>query len=100
MADVLAVRLDTPNKLKIGHDKTNVITNRLNGFHREIEINSQRKEAVENFKYLESVIFNEGSKPEILSRIVQTTASLSRLKIIWRDKNVSPASKVKLRCGR
>ena len=30
------------------------------------------------------------------SRIAQTTATLSRLKIIWRDKNISLASKVKL----
>ena len=42
------------------------------------------------------MISNEGSKPEILSRIAQTTAALSRLKIIWRDKNISLASKVKL----
>ena len=51
---------------------------------------------MENFKYLGAIISNEGSKPEILSRIVQTTAALSRLKIIWRDKNISLASKVKL----
>ena len=43
-----------------------------------------------------AIISNEGSKPEILSRIAQTTAALSRLKIIWRDKNISLASKVKL----
>ena len=51
---------------------------------------------MENFKYLGAIISNEGSKSEILSRIAQTTAALSRLKIIWRDKNISPASKVKL----
>ena len=51
---------------------------------------------MENFKYLGAVISNEGSKPEILSRISQTTAALSRLKITWRDKNISLASKVKL----
>ena len=51
---------------------------------------------MENFKYLGAIISNEGSKPEILSRIAQTTAALSRLKIIWRDKNISLASKVKL----
>ena len=51
---------------------------------------------VENFKYLGAIISNEGSKPEILSRIAQTTVALSRLKIIWRDKNISLASKVKL----
>ena len=43
-----------------------------------------------------SIISNEGSKPEILSRIAQTTAALSRLKIIWMDRNISLASKVKL----
>ena len=51
---------------------------------------------VENFKYLGAIISNEGSKPDILSRIAQTTAALSRLKSIWRDKNISLASKVKL----
>ena len=51
---------------------------------------------MENFKYLGEIIFNEGSKLEILCRIAQKTAALSRLKIIWRDKNNSLASKVKL----
>ena len=67
-----------------------------NSFHRENKIKGQRLEAVENFKYLESIISNEGSKPKILSSIPQTTAALSRLRIIWRDKNISLASKVKL----
>ena len=51
---------------------------------------------MENFRYLGAIISNEGSNPEILSKIAQTTAALSRLKIIWRDKNISLASKVKL----
>ena len=51
---------------------------------------------MEKFKYLGAIISNEGSTPEILSRIAQTTAALSRLKIIWRDKTISLASKVKL----
>ena len=51
---------------------------------------------MENFKYLGAIISNEGSKPEILSRTAQTTAALSRLKIIWRYKIISLDSKVKL----
>ena len=51
---------------------------------------------MENFKSLGAIIFNEGSKLEILSRVAQTTAAFSRLKIIWRDKNTSLASKLKL----
>ena len=43
-----------------------------------------------------SIITNEGSKPKLLSRIAKSTAVLSSLKIIWRDKNISLTSKVKL----
>ena len=98
-AGVLIDRLDrttTRYKMEIGPDKTKVMTNNPNGFQREIKIEGQRLEEVENFKYLGAIISNEGSKLEILSRIAQTTAALSRLKIIWRDKNISLASKVKL----
>ena len=82
--------------MEIGPDKTKVMTNNPNGFQREIKIKGQRLEEVENFTYLGAIISNEGSKLEILSRIAQTTAALSRLKIIRRDKNISLASKVKL----
>ena len=98
-AGVLVDRLDrttTRYKMEIGPDKTKVMTNNPNGFQRQIKIKGQRLEEVENFKYLGAIIFNEGSKPEILSRIAQTTAAFSRLKIIWSDKNISLASKVKL----
>ena len=97
-AGVLVYRLDTTTtryKMEIGPDKTKVMTNNPNGFQREIKVKGQRLE-VENFLYLGAIISNEGSKPEILSRIAQTTAALSRQKIVWRDKNISLASKVKL----
>ena len=96
---VLVDRLDritTKYKMEIGPDKTKEMTNNPNGFKREIKIKCQRLEDVENFKYLGAIISNEKSKLKILSRIAQTTAALSRLKIIWRDKNISLASKVKL----
>ena len=98
-AGVLIDRLDrttTRYKMEIGRDKTKVMTNNPNGFQREIKIKSQRLEEVENFKHLGAIISNEGSKPKILSRIAQTRAAVSRLKIIGRDKNISIASKVKL----
>ena len=82
--------------MEIGPDKTKVMANNPNGFQREIKIEGHRLEELENFNYLGAIISNEGSKPEILSRIVQTAEALSRLKIIWRDKNISLASMVKL----
>ena len=51
---------------------------------------------MENFKYVGAIISNEGSKPDILSRVAKTTAALSRLKVIWMDKNISLGSQVKL----
>ena len=98
-AGVLVDRLDrttTRYRMEIGPDKTKVMTNNPNCFQTEIKIKGQRLEEVEKFKYLGTIISNEGSEPESLSRIAQTTAAPSRLKIIWRDKNISLASKVKL----
>ena len=79
-AGVLVDRLDTTTtryKMEIGSDKMKVMINYQNGFQREIKIKDQSIEEVENFKYLGAIISNEGSKPEILSRISQTTAALS-----------------------
>ena len=65
-------------------------------FQREIKIKGHRLGDVKCFKFLGSVISKEGPKPEILSRIAQTTAAVSGLKPLLRDKNVSLASKAKL----
>ena len=39
---------------------------------------------------------DEGSKPEILSRIAQTTAALIKLRPVWNDGNISLISKIRL----
>ena len=64
--------------------------NNPNCFQSEIEVKGHMLEAVENLKYLGSMISNEGSKLEILSRIAQTTAALSRLQIMeGQSKKIS-----------
>ena len=60
--------------------KTKLITNNTSGINKEINVNGQKIETVIKFKYLGSVVSDEGSKPEILSRIAQTTEALTRLK--------------------
>ena len=52
--------------------------------------NRQRPVTVTSFKYLHSAITNEGCMPEILSRIAQTTAALTRLKPVWIDESIYP----------
>ena len=61
-----------------------------------IKINGQKLETVTSFKYLGSVVSHEGSKPEILSGIAQTTAALTRLKPTWNDRSIFLSSEVRL----
>ena len=66
------------------------------GTNTEIKVNGQKLETVTSVKYLGAVINDEGSKPEILSRIAQTTAALTRLKPVWNDRSISLSSKIQL----
>ena len=72
------------------------MTKNTSGINTEIKVNGQRLETVTSFKYLGSIITDEGSKPEILSRIAQTTASLTTLKSVRIDKSISFSSKIRL----
>ena len=46
-----------------------LMTNNTSAINTEIDVNGQKRETVTSFKYLNSVISDDGSKPEILSRI-------------------------------
>ena len=72
------------------------MTNSANGIQREIKVKGQKVGTVTSFKYLGAVVSDDGSKPEVLSKIAQATAALTKLKPIWRDNNISLGSKVKL----
>ena len=56
------------------------MTSNTSAINKEIKVNGQKLETITSFKYLGSVITDEGSKPEILSMIAQATAALTRLK--------------------
>ena len=79
--------------MEISAEKTKLMTNNTSGINTEIKVNGQRLETVTSFKYLDSVITDEDSKPEILSRIAQTIAALTRLKPVWIDESISLSSK-------
>ena len=76
--------------------KTKMMTNDTSGINTEIKVNGQKLETVTSFKYLSSVITDEGSKPEKLSRIAQTTAALTRLKPVWNDRSISLSSRIQV----
>ena len=82
--------------MEISAEKTKLMTNNTSGINTEIKVNRRKLETVTSFKYLGSVITDEGSKPEILSRIAQATAALTRLKPVWNDRSISLSSKIRL----
>ena len=74
-------------------EKSKLMTYNISGINKEW---SDLLETVTNFKYMDSFISDEDSKTEILSRIAQTTAALTRLKPVWSDRSISLSSKIRL----
>ena len=89
----------TRYKMETNAEKTYLMTNSANGIQRETKAKGQKLGTMTSFKYLGAIVSDEGSKQELLSRIAQATAALTKLKPIWRDNNISLESKVKLMCS-
>ena len=70
------------------------MTNNTSGINTEIKVNGKKLDTVTSFQYLGSIMTDEGSKPEILSRIAQTTAALTRLKPVWNDMSIYLSSEI------
>ena len=85
--------------MQISAEKTQLMTNNTNGFITDITIDNKKLETVHSFKYLGAIVSDEGSKPEVRSWIAQTTAAVTKLKVIWNDKNIAISSKIRLMCS-
>ena len=72
------------------------MTNSTSGINTEIKVSGQKLATGTRFKYLRSFVSYEGSKPEILYRIAQATAALTRLKPVWNDRSICLSSKIRL----
>ena len=72
-------KASTVYSIEISAEKTKMVTNNTSGINTEIKLNGQKLETVTSFKYLGSVVTDEGFKPEILSRMAQTTTALTKL---------------------
>ena len=87
-------KASTAYGMEISAEKTKLKTNNTSGINTETKVNGRKLETVTSFKYLGLVITNEGSKPEIFSRIAQT-AALTRLKPVWNHRSISLSSKTR-----
>ena len=82
-------------RIEISAEKTKLMTNNTSSFNTEFKVNGQKLETGTSFKYLGTFITDEGSRPEILSRIAQT-AALTRLKPVRNDWSISLSSRIRL----
>ena len=71
-------KTSTAYGMQISAEKTKLMTNN-NGISSTIKISGQKLETVQSFKYLGAIVTDEGSRPEILSRIAQATGALAKL---------------------
>ena len=82
--------------MEINVGKTKTMTNHPEGIINPIQVKNEEVEEVQKFIYLGATISEDGSKPEIIRRIAQATAILTKLKIIWKDKNITLKLKIRL----
>ena len=80
--------------METSDEKTKLMTNNTSGINTKIKMNGQKLETVTSFKYLGSVITDEGFKPETFSSIAQTTAALTRLTPVLTDSSIPLSSKI------
>ena len=82
--------------MQISAEKTQLMTNNTDGISTDITIDNKKLETVRSFIYLGAIVSDEGSKPEVLSRIAQTSAAMTKLKVIWNDKNIAISFKIRV----
>ena len=61
------------------------MTNNTSGINTEIKVNGQKLETVTSFKYTGSVVTDEGSKLEILSRIANSSIDKAGTSLEWQE---------------
>ena len=62
--------------MEISTEKTKLMTNNTSGINTKIKVSGRKLETVTSFTYQDLFMADEGSKPEILSRIAQAIEHL------------------------
>ena len=79
--------------MEINAESTKPMKNSASSIQRENRVKGRKLCTVTSFRYHGAVVSDNGSKPEILSRIAQVTAALTKLMSIWRYNNIYLGSK-------
>ena len=83
--------------MEISGEKSKILVMGNKSPQHDISIKGGKLERVQSFKYLGACITEDGrSITEIETRIAIATTTLTRMAKIWKDKNISTASKIRL----
>nr|XP_014349402.1 PREDICTED: uncharacterized protein LOC106705179 [Latimeria chalumnae] len=83
--------------MEISTEESKIMASDRSRCTRKFYIQGQQLKEVTSFKYLGSTVTIDGkSMAELNTRIAQATATLSKLNIIWKDKNIQLAIKIRL----
>ena len=83
--------------MEVSSEKSKVMVNSANNTPAQIHMNGQQLEEVDAFKYLGSTLTKDGrSSTEIKTRIGVATSAMAKLSKIWRSKDISFPTKLKL----
>jgi len=77
--------------IEISAGKTQRMTNNTNDISIDVRNNGEKLDEVDSFKNLAAIITDQGSKPEVLSRLSRTcpdNSSTARLKTIWNGSKL------------
>ena len=83
-------------RMEINADKTKRMANTYGRTSPEIMASGHSLQIVKEFKYMGSIVSDEGSKPKFLARTAQALSAIARLKPIWAEKGLKLMTKIKL----
>lgn len=83
--------------MEVSSEKSKVLINSQTKAEAEIYMNGERLEVVDAFKYLGATLTKDGrSTAEIKTRLAIATSAMAKLNKIWRSKEISFPTKIKL----
>ena len=82
--------------MEISPEKTKIMSKNANGLTKTIKVKSYNLETVTNFKYLGTIVTDEGTKREVLTRIAQATSGLIKLKTVWKDRKITSKHRIQI----
>ena len=77
----------TKHDMEIHESKTKLMANSSYRFTREMKIDDEKLETVDSFTFLGSIVSSKGFKSDICARTAQTTSAMTKLRLLWNDRN-------------